>query len=110
MVSVGPGGLDERAVTLGEARCLKLSFSFILLLCLTCTSQIRTPMLERLADGLPQSLLLENQDRDLFLLVAASKPGRSVSQAGPSPHQVHLHTADELVLALMCVHMAGWWL
>lgn len=53
-------------------------------------------MLERLADGLPQSLLLENQDRDLFLLVAASKPGRSVSQAGPSPHQVHLHTADEL--------------
>jgi len=37
-------------------------------------SNTRTPALEKLVDGLPHCLILENNDRDLFILVAGSKP------------------------------------
>lgn len=40
-------------------------------------SNVRSPALERLAEGLPHSIILENADHDLFLLVAAAKPGES---------------------------------
>jgi hypothetical protein len=42
-------------------------------------SNVRSPMLEKLAEGMPHSLLLENADHDLFILVAAAKPGEPVS-------------------------------
>ncbi len=41
-------------------------------------SNVRSPALERLAEGLPHSIILENADHDLFLLVAAAKPGACV--------------------------------
>ena len=40
-------------------------------------TNVRTAMLERLAEGMPHSILLENADHDLFILVAAAKPGKA---------------------------------
>lgn len=48
-------------------------------------SNVRSPALSRLAEGLPHSIILENADHDLFLLVAAAKPGKSLIPSRTCP-------------------------